>query len=198
LIQHLSEILHHLRIGYPLDEAVFMGPLISARAQQHHAHVLELARQEGAELLVAGGPTDGPRRGHYVSPSLHRVPAISRESVYQSQEHFVPDLLVVEVDSFDEGVSALDTPHYGLAGSVFTQSRTRFEHVFRESRLGILNWNTSTVGASSKLPFGGIGQSGNDRPAGVLSTTYCTYPVASLEWEQPPLPPSIPGFPRAQ
>ena len=173
-----------------------MGPLISAESRQHYARVLELARNEGAEALVPGGPIEGPRRGHYVRPSLHRVNEISRESPYQCEEHFVPDVALGVVDSFEEGVRALDTPHYGLAGSVFTASRERFEQVFRESRLGLLNWNTSTVGANSRLPFGGVGRSGNDRPAGVTSALYCTYPVASLEFEEPAGAAELPGFPK--
>ena len=30
------------------------------------------------------------------------------------------------------------------------------------------------------LPFGGLGQSGNHRPAGAFSVDYCAYPVASM------------------
>jgi succinylglutamic semialdehyde dehydrogenase len=52
------------------------------------------------------------------------------------------------------------------------------------------------VGASGKLPFGGGGRSGNDRPAGVASTLYCTAPQAHLENEAgfhaDGLPPGVP------
>jgi succinylglutamic semialdehyde dehydrogenase len=195
LIDRLTQILKQIRVGYPLDDDVFMGPLISADARKHHARVLELAREEGAEVLVQGGPVDGPRAGHYVRPSLHRVPALSPESPYQRKEHFVPDLFMLEVDSFEEGSAALNATDYGLVGSVFTRDRERFERAYRESRLGLLHWNASTVGATSRLPFGGVGRSGNDRPAGVLSAVYCTYPVSSLEVEQPGETPRVPGFP---
>ena len=73
--------------------------------------------------------------------------------------------------------------------------RETFERVRREARVGLLNWNTSTVGANSRLPFGGQGQSGNDWPAGVASTLYCTYPVASIEIAEPGPAASFPGFP---
>ncbi len=198
LIERLTRTLSAVRVGYELDDDVFMGPVISADARERHARVLELARAEGAELLLDGGPIEGPRPGHYVRPSLHRVPALSSESRYQCEEHFVPDLCVLEVGSLDEGSAALNATDYGLVGSVFTRDRACFERVFRASRLGLLNWNTSTVGASSRLPFGGIGRSGNDRPAGVLSTVYCTYPVASLEVEQLDEAPGFPGFPSAE
>ncbi|MFQ5515444.1 MAG: aldehyde dehydrogenase family protein [Myxococcota bacterium] len=197
LIERLVRVFGGIHIGYGLDEDVFMGPLISAAARERHARVLELAREEGAEILLEGGPVEGPRRGHYVRPSLHRVDRVSRTSPYQAEEHFVPDVHVVVVEDFDEAVAALGCSDYGLAGSVFTSSRERFEHVLRESRLGLLNWNTSTVGASSNLPFGGVGRSGNDRPAGVMSTLYCTYPIASLERLDPEPLPTPPGFPRS-
>ena len=171
-----------------------MGPLISTQARARHVAIIEWAREEGAELLVAGGPCEGPRRGHYVRPTLHRVPALSK-GLYQTEEHFVPDAALLEVDSLEEGITALGAGDYGLANSVFSASRASFERVLRESRVGVLNWNTATVGASSELPFGGVGKSGNDRPAGVLSTQYCSYPVASLEIAQPGPPAAYPGFP---
>ncbi len=195
--EKLVRTLGALRIGYALDEAVFMGPLISNDARERHAGLLRLARDEGAEVLVAGGPCDGPRRGHYVRPSAHRIARTLCESRYQQQEHFVPDLAVLEVDSLEDGLAAFNASDYGLAGSVFTAARERFERVYRESRLALLNWNTSTVGASSALPFGGVGRSGNDRPAAVLSTLYCTYPVASVELPEASETPSWPGFPNS-
>ena len=62
-------------------------------------------------------------------------------------------------------------------------------------RCGVINWNRSTVGASSKLPFGGLKGSGNGHPAALFSTLYCTYPVASLEDDKPFDPGSLmPGI----
>jgi succinylglutamic semialdehyde dehydrogenase len=49
----------------------------------------------------------------------------------------------------------------------------------------LVNWNRTTNGASSRLPFGGIGKSGNDRPTAHYAVYYCTVPVASLEDETP-------------
>ena len=197
LEDRLRWIFERIAIGYPLDEGVFMGPVISAEARERHAAVLEWAREEGAERLVGGGPCEGPRPGHYVRPSLHRVRERANTR-YQTEEHFVPDLFVLQVDSLDEGIATLDASEYGLASSVWTADRATFERVYRETRVGIINWNTATVGAASDLPFGGVGKSGNDRPAGILSTRYCTYPVASLEVEHPGPPASYPGFPETQ
>jgi hypothetical protein len=49
------------------------------------------------------------------------------------------------------------------------------------AELGLeVNWNTGTAGASSKLPFGGLGRSGNHRPAGAFAVDACAYPVATM------------------
>ena len=46
------------------------------------------------------------------------------------------------------------------------------------------------------LPFGGSGKSGNDRPAGVTATLYCTVAQAHLEsdaaFDPEALPPGMP------
>ena len=67
-----------------------------------------------------------------------------------------------------------------LAASIFTNDDAAFERFFRECRSGCINRNNGTAGASSKLPFGGLGHSGNHRPAGAFSVDYCAYPVASM------------------
>jgi len=60
-----------------------------------------------------------------------------------------------------------------------------FETFWSEIRAGIVNWNRPTNGASSAAPFGGVGLSGNHRPAAFYAADYCAYPVASNEMEQP-------------
>ena len=49
-----------------------------------------------------------------------------------------------------------------------------------DARAGCVNVNTGTAGASGKLPFGGLGLSGNHRPAGSFALDYCAYPVAAM------------------
>ena len=53
---------------------------------------------------------------------------------------------------------------------------------------GVVNWNRQTTGASGKLPFGGVGKSGNHRPSAFFAADYVSYPVASLEGASLSLP----------
>ncbi len=194
LTSELVRLMREVRVGDPRVDGTFSGPVISAAARERHRALLRRASDEGADCLVAGGPCDGPARGHWVRPSLHGVRALDPASRYQRDEHFVPDVWLHEVADVDAGIAAIDASDYGLVASVYSADREVYERVYRETRLGLLNWNTTTVGASSRLPFGGAKRSGNDRPAGATSTLYCTYPVGSLETESPAAG-AWPGFP---
>jgi succinylglutamic semialdehyde dehydrogenase len=195
LLERLAALFRGIAIGHSSDSGAFMGPVITHAARERHAQVSAWAAAEGAETLVAGGPTEGPRPGHYVRPSLHLLRATSRGSRYQSEEHFVPDAFAVAVDSVEAGLAELDATDFGLVASVFTRSRATYERAARVVRVGCLNWNAPTVGASSKLPFGGVKRSGNDRAAGAASTLYTTFPQANLEVAEPGPAAKYPGFP---
>ena len=195
LAERLVRLFRGIAIGHSSDPGAFLGPVINRAARERHAQVLAWAKADGAEALVAGGPVDGPRPGHYVRPSLHRLRVTSRASRYQAEEHFVPDAFLVPVDSVEAGLAELDATDFGLVASVFTRSRATYERAARTVRVGCLNWNAPTVGASSKLPFGGIKHSGNDRPAGAASTLYTTIAQANLEVAEPGPAAKFPGFP---
>jgi len=79
---------------------------------------------------------------------------------------------------------------------VFTASEEAFERALDALRVGVIFWNRSTAGASGRLPFGGRGESGNHRPAGIWAGLTCTHPVGLMLPASPAEPPaSWPGFP---
>ena len=84
----------------------------------------------------------------------------------------------------------------GFDGGSFTRDRAAYAHCVGRVRTGCLNWNRGTVGASGRLPFGGLRKSGNDRPAGISATLYCTVVQAHLEsqagFDPASLPPGMP------
>src|SRR5437588_8630494 len=59
----------------------------------------------------------------------------------------------------------------GLAASVHTRSQEAFDRCQRALECGVVNWNAPTVGASGRLPFGGLKRSGNHRPAADRKST---------------------------
>src|SRR3546814_2799954 len=100
-------------------------------------------------------------------------------------ELFGPILQVVKVPNFAAAIAEANKTRFGLSASLIGGSPEDFELFWNSVRAGIINWNRPTNGASSAQPFGGVGLSGNHRPAAYYAADYCAYPVASTEMEQP-------------
>src|SRR4029453_300416 len=113
----------------------------------------------------------------------------------RDEEHFGPLLQVIMVDSFDEAIAEANETRFGLAAGLLSDDRALYERFRREVRAGVINWNRPLTGASSALPFGGVGESGNHRPSAFFAADYCSYPVASLEAERVAMPATLtPGI----
>lgn len=178
--RRIAQLASKLSIGHPLDDGVFMGPLASPAAL---AKFEKGVAEAGEEVLLASRRLQ-PRglEGCYVTPSVHFVQD-SRNTQYQREELFGPDLGVYPADSEQHALSIANATDYGLAASVHTASQETFDRCQRALECGVVNWNAPTVGASGKLPFGGLKRSGNHRPAALWSTLYCAAPVAVMRGE---------------
>jgi succinylglutamic semialdehyde dehydrogenase len=168
----------------------FMGPLISnAEVNRILAEQDRLAKAGGKVLLTM-------KRLHetqpFVAPGLIDVTNV-KDRV--DEEFFGPMLQLIRVSDLDAAIAEANNTKYGLSSGIFTDKREHFEKFLKEIRAGIANWNRPLTGSSGTLPFGGVGQSGNNRPAAYYSADYCAYPVASNETEKTVIPTQVtPGL----
>jgi succinylglutamic semialdehyde dehydrogenase len=182
-IERLAAQAERLVVGHALDSAAFLGPLATAKGLEKFEAMQAEAEREGSRCVRPPTAPEvrwkgRPVQGYYVTPRVRRVEKAEETSAYQREEIFGPDLAVYVADDLDHAIAlANDTP-FGLSAGVWTRSPERFEECARRLRVGCLTWNAPTVGSSSRLPFGGLGRSGNHRPAGVFSSRYCAYPLA--------------------
>lgn len=173
-----------IKIGYWKDNP-FMGPLISEDSVEKYIRFQEIAKREGAENLMRGKALETEKLGHYVTPSINMVKEFNPKSFYQNNEIFGPNVAIFTVDEYEQAMEITNSAGFGLVAAIFTKDQSLFEKALIDARVGLLNWNRTTNGASSKLPFGGMGKSGNDRPSAHFAVNYCTVPVASLEDKTP-------------
>jgi succinylglutamic semialdehyde dehydrogenase len=169
-----------LAIGHWQDNP-FMGPLINAKSLDTYLRFQEIAQREGCEKIMRGKHLELPRKGYYVTPSIYSVKEVSKNSIYQKSEIFGPNVAVYSVTELEEALHINNSTGYGLVTSIFSKDQKTYDYVFEQARSGLVNWNRTTNGASSKLPFGGRDKSGNDRPTATFAVYYCTVPVAALE-----------------
>jgi succinylglutamic semialdehyde dehydrogenase len=170
-----------------------MGPLISSDARDQaitFQRELSGANVGNPRPVLEMSAIDHPSGGHYVSPAIWQVDAFSMaDSIAQDAgadvELFGPMVRLAEFDSLEAAIGQANTTRYGLAASIFTGDDDAIDRFVAEARAGCINVNTGTAGASGKLPFGGLGWSGNHRPAGAFSPDYCAYPIASMIEREP-------------
>lgn len=160
-------------------DPIFMGPLASEPAARAvGAFQRRLVEAGGRILLESTRPDRGDlARGWFVTPGVVQVPGFSLE---RDEELFGPLVQLCVVANLDEAIGQANATRYGLAAAIFSHDDAEWQAFFDATRAGCINRNTGTAGASSKLPFGGLGHSGNHRPAAAFSVDYCAYPVANM------------------
>ncbi|MFZ4712815.1 MAG: aldehyde dehydrogenase family protein [Bacteriovoracaceae bacterium] len=173
-------------IDHPIDhkEKPFMGPLIDDKALNNYLLYMGMAKREGAEEIMRGKALTKGFKGHYVSPSIHIMEKVSAKSIFLQSEIFGPNCTIIPYDTIDEAIKIANLSEYGLASSIFSSDQNIWQHCLENIETGVININRSTIGASAKLPFGGVKSSGNYRPAAVSMIDSCSYPVATLKLEE--------------
>jgi succinylglutamic semialdehyde dehydrogenase len=180
-LDELKRLTGRIIIGAPFDEpSPFMGPVIDLHAADQLTESFLYLMSNGGKVLTH---MRRPREGlPFVSPGIIDITAMTERP---DVELFGPLLQVIKVDSFDEAIAEANNTRFGLSASLIGGTPQEYSRFWANIRAGIVNWNRPTNGASSAAPFGGVGLSGNHRPAAFYAADYCAYPVASTEMEQP-------------
>lgn len=192
LTDALVDMMKRVRVGHHTDEPEpFMGPVI------HKSVAAELLLAQD-QLHSGGGGRPivdmklVPGTTALLTPGLIDVTAVAAR---KDDELFGPLLQLIRVKDFDAAIAEANNTRFGLAAGLLSDDRALWERFYRKIRAGVVNWNRALTGASSALPFGGIGDSGNHRPSAYFAADYCSYPVASLEIERVAMPEKLtPGI----
>jgi len=176
-IDALTRMTKTIRVGaYDESPEPYMGCLISNAEAEKLLLAQDNLLKDGGKSLVK------MERLHkslpFVSPGLIDVTSVKNRP---DVELFGPLLQLIRVPDFNSAVAEAGNTQYGLSSGIFTDNRKCYEVFLAHVRAGIVNWNRPLTGASGSLPFGGVGLSGNHRPAAYYSADYCAYPVASNE-----------------
>jgi aminomuconate-semialdehyde/2-hydroxymuconate-6-semialdehyde dehydrogenase len=160
-------------VGDPRDPTIRLGPMVSAEHLERVLDYVQIARDEGARVLLGGSRPDDEAlaQGSYMLPTV--LVDVDNSMRCVREEIFGPVLSVMPFDDLDDAIKiANDTP-YGLAGMVWTSSLDTAQRVAREIRTGNVWVNCFSV-RDPRSPFGGFKDSGIGREGGNHSLEFYT------------------------
>ena len=165
-LRRLEEATDRLALGDGRQEDTDVGPLIHEAARDKVERYLDIAREEGLEVVTGGRRPRSPklRHGWFYRPTI--VAGARPKSRLAQEEIFGPVLTVIRVGSFDEAVRVNNGVPYGLSSSLYTRDTNLAFRAMQELDNGITYINAPTIGAEAHLPFGGVKQTGNGHREG--------------------------------
>jgi aldehyde dehydrogenase (NAD+) len=158
--EKLATLAKRLVIGDPLDPATFTGPVINKQGVDKVLNYNALAKQEGANILLAGGL----REGNFLTPFVYRIEAKPGVRCVR-EEVFGPHLAVIPFKSNEEAAAIYNDTPYGLSLAVITEDYRAMRFFREECEFGMGYVNLPCIGAEVHLPFGGVKRSGNGHPS---------------------------------
>ncbi len=160
----LAHALSYVKVGPGHLPGSAMGPLIDQRNQVRILEEVRAASQDCRVLLAGIVPTDTPRGGAFITPSL--VATQDLNSHYVQDEIFGPLITLERFESDDDAVHRANATRYGLAASVWTQDFRAARNVARRIKFGNV-WVNSHNRLFAEIETGGYRQSGFGRLHGV-------------------------------
>ncbi len=143
-------------IGNPLDEKIDVGPMISEAESIRVESWIDEAKNQGVNIL-----TGGQREGVIYFPTVITDAEDSMRIV--KDELFAPAVVIMPVDSFEEGVKRADNSAYGLQAGVFTKDVNKAINAFKNINVGGVMVNDIPSFRVDHMPYGGNKGSGLGR-----------------------------------
>lgn len=162
----LTKVFKTAKWGDPMDPETTLAPLSSAGAKEDVLAQIQLALDNGAELVYGGEAIDHP--GNFVMPTI--IAGLTKDNPIYYQEIFGPVGQIYKVASEEEAIEVANDSNYGLGGTIFSSNKEHREAVAAQIETG-MSFINSGWASLPELPFGGIKNSGYGRELSELGFT---------------------------
>jgi aminomuconate-semialdehyde/2-hydroxymuconate-6-semialdehyde dehydrogenase len=155
-----------LVVGDPLNEETRIGALVSEAHMKKILSYIDLAKQEGGQILAGGKQVKGSGRcegGYFVEPTV--IAGLDEKCRTNQEEIFGPVVTVIPFDTEEEVLGYANSTTYGLSATVWTENLKRAHRVAAGVKSGII-WVNCWLFRDLRTPFGGMKQSGVGREGG--------------------------------
>ena len=163
-----------LKIGDPLDEETGLGAVVSEPHMQKILSYIELAVEEGGNVLAGGKRVELDGRcsgGYFVEPTI--IEDLTCGCRTNQEEIFGPVVTIMPFDTEDEVLGYANSVKYGLSATVWTENLSRAHRVAAKLESGIV-WVNCWLLRDLRTPFGGVKDSGMGREGGFEALKFFT------------------------
>jgi aldehyde dehydrogenase (NAD+) len=154
------------RMGNPMSYDTQVGPITTRPQYEKVLGYIDIAKKEGAQLLMGGGPASRPECGDgwFVEPTVFA--GVRNDMRIAQEEVFGPVLSVLKFKDEDEAAAIANDVRFGLGAGVWTNDIGRAIRMAERIQAGTV-WVNTYRAVSYMSPFGGYKDSGLGRENGM-------------------------------
>ncbi len=163
-----------LSIGDPLHPDTFIGAVISEAHAQKVMDYIQLAKEEGGNILIGGKRHLMEKEhagGFFILPTV--IEGLSYDCRCNQEEIFGPVVSIMPFDTMEEVLHDANSTPYGLAANIWTLNVQKAHQVAQQLDAGIV-WVNCWLLRDLRTPFGGVKQSGIGREGGFEALQFFT------------------------
>lgn len=162
-VDRLVALASTARMGDPMSPDTQVGPVTTRPQYEKVLHYIQVARDEGARLVLGGGPAQCGD-GWFVQPTI--FDDVRNDMRIAREEVFGPVLSVIPFRDEDDAVRIANDSAYGLGAGVWTRDMARAFRMSGRIQAGTV-WVNTYRAVSYMSPFGGYKDSGLGRENGI-------------------------------
>jgi acyl-CoA reductase-like NAD-dependent aldehyde dehydrogenase len=165
-LDRFKEKAQKVKVGNPMDAGTHMGPQVSEEQLNRIKGYVDIAREEGAQVLTGGCPPELEgdfQQGYFFQPTIFGD--VKNQMRVAQEEIFGPVTSVITFTDENDLVKQANETIYGLSAGIWTRDIVRAHRFARDIHAGTIWINTFNM-FNAASPFGGFKQSGYGREMG--------------------------------
>ena len=165
-LEKLLALAKTARLGDPMSLDTQIGPVTTRPQYEKVLGYIDIAKKEGAKLLLGGGPATRAEcgKGWFVEPTVFSD--VNNKMRIAQEEVFGPVLSVIKFKDEEEALAIANDVRFGLGAGVWTSDIGRAFRMSARIQAGTV-WVNTYRAVSYMAPFGGFKDSGLGRENGI-------------------------------
>jgi len=165
-LEKLLALAKTARMGDPMSLDTQVGPVTTRPQYEKVLGYIDIAKKEGAKLMLGGGAATRPEcgKGWFVEPTVFA--GVNNKMRIAQEEVFGPVLSVIKFKDEEEALAIANDVRFGLGSGVWTSDIGRAMRMSERIQAGTV-WVNTYRAVSYLSPFGGYKDSGLGRENGI-------------------------------